>query len=116
MRAPVRRPATRAARTPNATGTRKNPQKSGSPSRMKCNWRRWLWGLIPVVMLSWVAVQAERPRIERELTDAASAQALRGGASWAQISFQGRDGVLTGKAWGENDAEAVSDLLRKLPG
>jgi OOP family OmpA-OmpF porin len=83
---------------------------------MKCNWRRWLWGLIPVVMLSWVAVQAERPRIERELTDTASAQALRGGASWAQISFQGRDGVLTGKAWGENDAEAVSDLLRKLPG
>jgi OmpA-OmpF porin, OOP family len=83
---------------------------------MKCNWRRWLWGLIPVVMLSWVAVQAERPRIERELTDTASAQVLRGGASWAQIKFQGRDAVLAGKAWGENDAEAMSDLLRKLPG
>jgi len=83
---------------------------------MKCNWRRWLWGLIPVVMLSWVAVQAERPRIERELTDTASAQVLRGGASWAQISFQGRDAVLAGKAWGEDDLEATSNLLRQLPG
>ena len=83
---------------------------------MKCNWRRWLWGLIPVVMLSWVAVQAERPRIEQELTDTASAQVLRGGASWAQITFQGRDAVLAGKAWGEDDLEATSNLLRQLPG
>ena len=43
---------------------------------MKCNWLRWLWGIIPVAILSWAAVQAERPRIEQELTEAATAQML----------------------------------------
>jgi OOP family OmpA-OmpF porin len=83
---------------------------------MKCNWRRWLWGVIPVVILTWAALQAERPRIEQELTDAASAQMLRSGASWARVTFEGRDGVLAGKAWDEADAAAALDLLRKQTG
>ena len=83
---------------------------------MKCNWRRWLWGVIPVVILTWAALQAERPRIEQELTEAASAQMLRNGASWARVTFEGRDGVLAGKAWDEADAAAALDLLRKQTG
>ena len=83
---------------------------------MKCNWLRWLWGIIPVAILSWVAVQAERPRIEQELTEAATAQMLRSGASWAQVTLQGRDAVLSGKAWDEADTEAALDLLRKQRG
>ena len=83
---------------------------------MKCNWLRWLWGIIPVAILSWVAVQAERPRIEQELTEAATAQMLRSGASWAQVTLQGRDAVLSGKAWDEADTEAALDALRKQRG
>jgi OmpA-OmpF porin, OOP family len=83
---------------------------------MKCNWRRWLWGVIPVVILTWVALQAERPRIEQELTEAASAQVALTGASWARVSFEGRDGVLAGKAWDEDDAAATLDILRKQRG
>jgi outer membrane protein OmpA-like peptidoglycan-associated protein len=83
---------------------------------MKCNWLRWLWGIIPVAILSWAAVQAERPRIEQELTEAATAQMLRSGASWAQVTLQGRDAVLSGKAWDEADTEAALDLLRKQRG
>ena len=83
---------------------------------MKCNWLRWLWGIIPVAILSWVAIQAERPRIEQALTEAAGAQMVRSGASWAQVTFQGRDAVLSGKAWDEADTEAALDLLRKQHG
>jgi outer membrane protein OmpA-like peptidoglycan-associated protein len=83
---------------------------------MKCNWLRWLWGIIPVAILSWAAVQAERPRIEQELTEAATAQMLRSGASWAQVTLQGRDAVLSGKAWEEADTEAALDALRKQRG
>ena len=83
---------------------------------MKCNWLRWLWGIIPVAILSWAAVQAERPRIEQELTEAATAQMLQSGASWAQVTLQGRDAVLSGKAWEEADTEAALDALRKQRG
>src|SRR5262245_26801154 len=82
-------------------GDAQESAQSGSPSRMRCNWLRWLWGIIPVAILSWAAVQAERPRIEQELTEAASAQLLSSGASWAQVTLQGRDAVLAGKAWDE---------------
>jgi len=83
---------------------------------MKCNWLRWLWGIIPVAILSWAAVQAERPRIEQELTEAATAQMLGSGASWALVTLQGRDAVLSGKAWDEADTEAALDVLRKQRG
>ncbi|MET0195163.1 MAG: OmpA family protein [Hyphomicrobiaceae bacterium] len=83
---------------------------------MKCNWLRWLWGIIPVAILSWAAVQAERPRIEQELTEAATAQMLQSGAGWAQVTLQGRDAVLSGKAWEEADTEAAVDALRKQRG
>ena len=83
---------------------------------MKCNWLRWLWGIIPVAILSWAAVQAERPRIEQELTEAATAQMLSSGASWALVTLQGRDAVLSGKAWDEADTEAALDVLRKQRG
>jgi OmpA-OmpF porin, OOP family len=83
---------------------------------MKCNWRRWLWGVIPVVILTWAALQAERPRIEQELTEAASAQVAQIGASWARVTFEGRDGVLAGKAWDEEGAAATLDALRQQRG
>ena len=34
---------------------------------MRCNWWRWLWGIVPLLVLSWVAVQAEHGRIEADL-------------------------------------------------
>lgn len=83
---------------------------------MRCNWRRWLWGIIPLLMLSWVAIQAERPRIERELTDAAAAALQKTGATWAQVGFEGRDGLLSGKAWDEEDAEDGAAMLRAMHG
>jgi len=49
---------------------------------MKCNWRRWLWGIIPLLVLSWVAVQAEHGRLERDLGARASNALGDGGIQW----------------------------------
>src|ERR1044071_5899479 len=83
---------------------------------MRCNWRRWLWGVIPLVMLSWVAVLTERVHIEDELSERAAAALGESGADWAKVSFEGRDGLLTGQASDENDAESAWDAVRVLPG
>ncbi len=33
---------------------------------MRSNWWRWLWGTIPLLLLGWLAVEAEHKRIERD--------------------------------------------------
>ena len=64
---------------------------------MRCHPTRWLWGLIPIAMLSWLAVHLETDSIERDL-ETRSAAALRGaGFDWASVAFSGRDGLLVGR-------------------
>ena len=63
---------------------------------MRCNWRRWLWGIIPLLVLSWVAVQAEHGRLERDLTERTRAALNQGGFPWALAEFKARDAALTG--------------------
>lgn len=65
---------------------------------MRCYPSRWLWGLIPIAMLSWIAVQNEGDRLERDLEER-SRRVLEGaGLDWASIVFSGRDGMLVGTA------------------
>lgn len=75
---------------------------------MKCNPWRWLWGLIPIVMLSWIAVVGERKHIETDLQSRSEKLLQRSGHGWASIRFEGRDAILTGKALDE--AEPVNAL------
>lgn len=63
---------------------------------MRCHPGRWLWGLIPVAMLSWLAVQAERSSIERDLERRSRQVLAASGHDWASIVFDGRDGLLVG--------------------
>ena len=65
---------------------------------MRCNWRRWLWGIIPLLVLSWVAVQAEHSRLERDLAERARLALVEGGFTWAQAEFKARDALLMGRA------------------
>ena len=55
---------------------------------MRCNWQRWLWGLIPLIMVSWVAVQVERERIEQDLTERAKRALTASGSPWASVDTQ----------------------------
>ena len=63
---------------------------------MRCNWWRWLWGIVPLLVLSWVAVQAEQGRIEADLRERAKLALTQAGMSWAATRFEGRDAILEG--------------------
>lgn len=65
---------------------------------MRCNPSYWLWGLIPIAFLSWVAVQLEHEGIEADLGRRTQEALSRQGLDWAIPNFSGRDGVLTGKS------------------
>jgi OmpA-OmpF porin, OOP family len=83
---------------------------------MRCNWRRWLWGIIPMLVLSWVAVQAEHGRLERDLSDRASAALVNSGFPWALVEIKGRDVLLTGRASLEDEPGKAADALAALWG
>jgi outer membrane protein OmpA-like peptidoglycan-associated protein len=83
---------------------------------MKCNWWRWLWGIIPLLVLSWVAVEAERGRIEADLQGRATLALARGGMSWAATQFEGRDALLAGQAGDDAEPLRAADLLRGVWG
>ena len=79
---------------------------------MKCNPWRWLWGLIPILMLGAVAVLGERHRIEEDLTARTMTVLERSGYGWANVTFEGRDAVLSGSAGDESEpARAVAAAL-----
>jgi len=83
---------------------------------MRCNWRRWLWGLIPLLLVSWVAVQVERGPIEQELTERAGKALADIGAGWANISFSGRDAELRGLAIQDSQPPAAEQAVRVVWG
>jgi len=65
---------------------------------MTCDPIRWLWGLIPIAMLAWIAVHQHSDAIESDL-EARSARALAAaGHGWASVAFSGRNGLLVGTA------------------
>ncbi len=74
---------------------------------MRCNPSYWLLGLIPMAILSWVAVQLEHEGIEADLGRRAQEALSRKGLDWAVPQFSGRDGVLTGKAIDDKDPPAA---------
>ena len=81
-------------------------------SVMKCNPWRWLWGLVPILMLGWIAILGERGRIESDLTSRAKTVLERSGYGWANVAFDGRDAVLTGRAGDEAEPpKAIAALM-----
>jgi outer membrane protein OmpA-like peptidoglycan-associated protein len=81
---------------------------------MRCHPLRWLWGLIPVAMLSWLAVHLESGPIERDLEHRSTLALAAAGHDWASVAFAGRDGLLVGRAAdvGQRDraAAVVADV------
>jgi OmpA-OmpF porin, OOP family len=83
---------------------------------MRCNPWRWMWGLIPIAMLTWFANQWERPGIEDDLKFRAEEALKRDGLDWAKIDFEGRDAILTGRATDEAEPKQAMDVLRRTFG
>lgn len=84
--------------------------------KMRCNWQRWLWGLIPLMMVSWVAVQVERGRIEEDLSERAKRALAESGLPWANVELKGRDVMLTGRAVQDSEPPRAEETLRKVWG
>lgn len=83
---------------------------------MKCNPLRWMWGIVPVVILSWLAVQTEHQRIERDLAERTRTALEAKGLRWAGASFSGRDGIVTGRATDESDGPRAVSFARDVHG
>src|SRR5437868_4059956 len=83
---------------------------------MRCNPSYWLLGLVPIAMVSWVAVQLERDGIEYDLAHRSAEALKRAGLDWAGLRFVGRDAVLTGRAPEERDPERALVYLRNVWG
>jgi OmpA-OmpF porin, OOP family len=83
---------------------------------MRCNLRRWLWGAIPILVLSWVAVEVEHARLEGDLAQRAALALSQAGIGWAVVEFRGRDGVLNGRALQEGEPAKAGGLVRGLWG
>lgn len=83
---------------------------------MRCHPVRWLWGLIPVAMLSWLAVQLQSHAIEQDLERRSTALLRIGGHDWASIVFSGRDGLLVGHPAHARDAEDAVHMVRNVWG
>lgn len=61
---------------------------------MRANPWRWLWGILPLTILTWLAILAERPGMEADLTARTQAALRAEGIDRVQVSFTGRDGML----------------------
>jgi OmpA-OmpF porin, OOP family len=83
---------------------------------MKCNPLRWLWGLLPVVLLGWAAVQFSHIDIETDLKKRVDAQLSGSGFKWSLTAFDGRDGQITGVATDEADPGRAYDIARSIWG
>src|SRR5262245_59482139 len=79
---------------------------------MKCNCQRWLWGIVPLLMLCWLAVHFERGRIEQDLAERSSSALSQHGYTWALAAIEGRDIVLSGRAPDEDESGKASERLR----
>ena len=54
---------------------------------MRCHPIRWLWGLIPVAMLAWLAVHLKSAPMERDLEQRSGAALSAAGHDWASVGF-----------------------------
>lgn len=83
---------------------------------MRCNPWRWLWGLLPIAIWTWITVLGVHETIENDLrrrTEEALAQA---GLGWASATFQGRDAILSGQAFEDSQPAKALDVAHNIWG
>ena len=83
---------------------------------MRCNPWRWMWGLIPVAILTFLTVQWEHDRIESDLRQRAETALQAAGQQWAVTAFDGRDGLITGQATSDEGPQRALAVVRDVWG
>lgn len=79
---------------------------------MKCHPLRWLWGLPLLGLWFWVTAVSERVPIETDLAARSQAALEDSGFGWATARYDGRDGVLMGRATDVGSQKAAAKLVR----
>jgi len=77
---------------------------------LRCRPTKWLWGLLPLAVVTSFALYDLRVQIERDLSDRTSTALQEAGLTWAYALFDGRNAVLKGLTFslsGRNDALTV---------
>ena len=83
---------------------------------MRCHPIRWLWGLIPVAMLTWLAVHLESGPIERDLEHRSTLALVAAGEDWASVAFSGRDGLLVGRTANAGQRDRAAAVVANVWG
>ena len=83
---------------------------------MRCNPWRWLWGVIPIAMLTWLAITWEREGIETDLQTRAESALRSKGYGWGRIDIEGRDILLSGVAPDNAEPYRASKAVREVKG
>ncbi|HRY06691.1 MAG TPA: OmpA family protein [Hyphomicrobiaceae bacterium] len=83
---------------------------------MRCNPWRWLWGLIPIAILTFLTVQWEHDRIESDLRQRTETALQAAGQQWAVTAFDGRDGLITGQATSDEGPQRALAVVRDVWG
>lgn len=83
---------------------------------LRMNPQRWLWGLIPIAVLAFLAVQYEHLRVEQDLGGRVEQRLKAEGLRWARVGFSARDGVVTGRAPDETEQTKALYLVENVRG
>ncbi len=83
---------------------------------MKCNPLRWWWGLLPVAALVWLAFIWEREPIQQDLRVRTHEALTEAGLTWAGTAFDGRDGLLKGLAFRDEQPVRATEIVSKVWG
>lgn len=82
----------------------------------KCNPLRWLWGLLPLILVLWVGTLDMQRHIQNDLEKRANEHLARNNLGWATVAFTGRDGVISGRAEEESDQRRPASEVAKVWG
>jgi OOP family OmpA-OmpF porin len=83
---------------------------------LDCKPSKWLWGLLPLVFVTALALVGVRGQIERDLTDRTSAILQDKGLSWAFVNFEGRDAILEGVSFSRSERDAALQAIENVWG
>ena len=70
---------------------------------MKCHPLRWIGGLVPIALFSFIAAYDIQDQVEGDLSKRATEALHAANFGWAHVRFDGRDGVLSGTAPEEDE-------------
>lgn len=78
-----------------------------------CQPRKWLWGLLPLLLLGILGVYWQQVDLEKDLTQRGVSALAQAASGWGKVSIAGRDAVIQGEA---PSPEAKAAALKAVEG